>query len=217
MGKLRLSLVRWAAVIVGMTAVLLVTMNWNVLRAEACSPMAWTFDLRSEDASAILYGEATDVSKDGRKATIEVIDYVGDGEAPKTTYLPPTESGETSSDFMCGDFSSKFEKGQLYIVFLKGVGDQLALLAPKDLTVFQVDKEEHVFVDALGKQMEVSTALERYAAAHQRSIQQPDSNSPIWGKPKSSLLQVTSISIVMLTAAIIVYLLIFRRKRPHHS
>lgn len=119
---------------------------------------------------AAVQGKVTVVADGGRKATIEVTDYAGPGQAPPLVQLPATERSSEAGT-KCEDESVKFQAHQEVVVYLADVPPKLALAYPKGPTAVVVKAGD--------------TRLADFAKVKGLEVQHPVKGSQPWRPPSS--------------------------------
>ena len=147
----------------------------------ACSPTPWSFK-DAYQAKAIVYGKVIYTENDGRRATLDVYQYVGPGKAPKRIYLPETIDDRHlyPAGDSCPDFSMKFQTNEEYAIFLRDIPPNLQLLAPNYITAAHID-EGNLYINIQGEKDSIQNQLTQYADYKGYEIKQPTSYSPVWG------------------------------------
>lgn len=148
--------------------------------AQACSPAPWSAAELAEASEAILHGTVMAVRQEGRRATVEVIHYIGPGDAPRFVHLPPTVSSQSDA-VICPDFSIIFQKDREYVIFLKSAGPSPALLNEYGLTALVVE-ENAVNVDIRGGREELPTLLRQWAEMRDADVKEPRPGAAVWGE-----------------------------------
>lgn len=148
--------------------------------ATACEAAPWYDEVLSGGSAAIVYGEITESSAEGRAGTLQVRSYIGPGEAPRTVHLPATVTSQRTREDSCPDFSMTFEKGQSYVVFLKTAGKAPELLHPSWVTALFTTGDEAI-TSITGEREKVADLMLGYAHGHGEPLQVPGPDSPVWG------------------------------------
>jgi len=187
---------------------------WEIQDASACSPKPWSYELLAQESTAVVYGEVVDSSMDGRQAVVKVVHYVGPADlAPKIIHLPATESSQKTAEDECPDFSTKFEQGKWYIIFLKNTGSTPELLYTNWITALMAD-DNHVMVNIQGNKEEISAVIQKYAEDRQQTVQTPDQTAPVWGATKSSTTRFSAASILsIIVISVCIYYFVKSRRR----
>lgn len=185
----------------------------GLLKMSACTPKEWSYAILERESIAVIHGEITDTRDEGRKATVKVIHYVGSGAAPRTVQLPSTETSRKTNDDPCPDFSTKFQKGKKYLIFLKETG-QTPVLLYSDWTTALEAQQNNVTVNMQGKRENVDAVLRRYAKAHLQEVKVPDQNAPVWGKEKGYPF-IILVTAAMMAGSGILYHIIKKLKIQH--
>ncbi|HZG78210.1 MAG TPA: hypothetical protein VEZ72_20320 [Paenibacillus sp.] len=147
--------------------------------AQACSPAPWTFE-EALRAKAMVYGKVAKSDHDQRAATVEVLSYVGPGEAPRLVQLPGTKDSRAAIPDPCPDFSMTFEEGSEYVFFLSDIPPNLQLLEPQWRTASLVASGQLIVGMPRGETDALKDRLRQFAEAKGYEIQVPNRNSPVW-------------------------------------
>lgn len=190
---------------------LLLSFLWGTQYANACSPKPWSYEILSKESPVMVQGEVSATSNNGRKATIDVIKYVGPGTAPKIIHLPATKSSQKGNDDECPDFSMTFQRGKTYIFLLKNVGLPPELLHSDWMTALEVSAH-NVIVNMQGDKEDVNALLNKYAAEHQLTVKKPDQNAPVWGT-KSNNKKFIIIAAMTIFIILVGSIYVLRRKK----
>ncbi|WP_020615457.1 hypothetical protein [Paenibacillus daejeonensis] len=146
----------------------------------ACTPATWSFESLAGQSSAVVYGQLTDVSRDGRKATLLVEQFIGAVSAPPAIVMPATFYDHKGQNSTCPDYSAQFAQGQSSVVFFKeGDDGQMTLLHPSWITSLPVE-DGQVTVDIHGQTQPIDVMMQRYAEAQTMSVQTPAEDAKTW-------------------------------------
>jgi hypothetical protein len=165
-----------------------------------CSPPEWFFE-EAYDSKAMIHGKVLGTENNGRKATVEVITYVGPSKAPRKVYLPSTidSRGNEKDQYNCPDFSMKFAVGKEYVFFLSDIPPNIELFSPTWRTAALVYNKEHVVVENYhGEQDSLDKRLIAFAELKGYGIQKPTKQSPVWGNPFNWFWLVSIIMVICL-------------------
>ena len=150
------------------------------LTAQACSPAPWYYETLASQSAAAGYGTLTDVSKDGRRATLLIEQYAGPGVAPRTIVMPATVSTQQGENDGCPDFSTRFVQGHSAMVFFKYADNgQMTLLHLNWITSLLV-QEGQVTVDMHGQTQPIDLMMQQYAEDKAFSMQTPAEEAKTW-------------------------------------
>jgi hypothetical protein len=150
----------------------------------------------------MVYGKIIGIGNDGRKATLDVISYIGPGKAPKLIHLPETidDRNKYPAGFSCPDFSMKFKIGEAYVFFLSGIPPKLQLLSPSYITAAFVEDGQVTVGLPRGETDSLNNRLQDFAKISGYKIQTPDSSSPIWGEKNKSIWFIIFLSIGLIAS-----------------
>ncbi|TLS49583.1 hypothetical protein FE782_24655 [Paenibacillus antri] len=153
----------------------------NEAPAYACSPAPWFFE-DAYESKAMVYGKVIETENDGRKATVDVISYVGPNHAPARIRMPETidDRDQYPAGYSCPDFSMKFEPGEEYIFFLRDIPPNLRLLSPSYRTASNVENGQVIVGLPRGETDSLQHRLQEFARISGYPIQSPDRSSPVW-------------------------------------
>lgn len=154
----------------------------SVKPAYACDPASWTIK-EAYESKAMVYGKVADTENGGRKATVDVISYIGPKQAPRTIYMPATidDRDNYPAGYSCPDFSMTFKEGEEYVFFLADIPPNLRLLSPSWRTASLVEEGQVTVELSRGKQDDLQRQLKSFAESKGLSIQAPTRYSPVWG------------------------------------
>lgn len=200
-------------IIVLLVSIVSIMMFLNIVPVYACSPAPWSFE-DAYKSKSMVYGKVIDTDKGGRKATLDVIRYVGPNQPPKRIYMPETvdDRDKYPAGNECPDFSMKFKEGKEYVFFLKDdVPPNLELLSPNYITASLVEDGQVTVGLPRGEKDSLHKRLQYFAQSKGYEIQSPNNASPVWGGNHSLL---WGILVTVATCFILVYFYLKRFKKP---
>jgi|GEM_PF-648627 len=158
---------------------------WGKLSpVHACSPAPWSFE-DAYKSKAMVYGKVIETTNGGRKATVDVISYMGPGKAPRTVHMPVTvdDRDQYEAGYSCPDFSMKFEAGEEYVFFLADIPPNLQYLKPSWITAAHVEDRQAAVTIGYpdDSKDDLMSRLKQYGDQKGYMLQLPDSDSPVWG------------------------------------